>query len=403
MYETLQESFQSLLKSVGTKTYRYLYQNLHFPSKLTGIVGPRGVGKTTLMLQYIKAHFSDTSEVLYFSADHIFLVQTTLFEFVYQTYKTYGVKWFFIDEVHKYSNWNQELKNIYDSFPDIRIVFSGSSSIDLIRGSYDLSRRADLLHLHGMSFREYLNFVTNSNYPPLTFDEIVSDTRNVDKKFLGMDKVIGHFKDYLRHGYYPFYFDSSISYYERIERVIKQSIYEDIASFYNLKTPNLIYLEKILAYLATIKPGEVNTHNIAKNLRIDDKTVATYLQILQESGLIQLIYADVIGNPVLRKPQKIFLHNTTQLSALAYLIDKPAELGTLRELFFLHSLSGAGLKIKYSKQGDYQVKDIVFEMGGKNKTEKQIQSSTQKAFLALDDITISVGKRIPLYYFGFLY
>ncbi len=237
------------------------------------MIGPRGVGKTTLLLQFIKNKVLNPRDAFYFSADHIFFNTTTLWEFIQTLYEEEGVELIFVDEIHKYPNWNQELKNIYDSFPRLKIVFSGSSSLDLVTGSYDLSRRAALHYLHGLSFREYLNFTTGSNFGTLTFADIVNSPLEASADLAEIPRLKGHFKTYLRQGYYPFLFEDEGQFFDRLERVINKTIYEDIGNYYSLKTTNLRYFSKILSFLATIPPGKISMNNLAQNLSIDSKTV----------------------------------------------------------------------------------------------------------------------------------
>ncbi|MBN1684218.1 MAG: ATP-binding protein [Gammaproteobacteria bacterium] len=397
----LQQTFERLLDQTDLSFKRYLYDDFQL-SRLTGIVGPRGVGKTTLMLQYIKENLVKDQQVFYFSADSIYFSQSTLVEFVNDQYHLEGYRFFFIDEIHKYANWNQELKNLYDAFPDIKIVYSGSSMLELVKGSYDLSRRTKLYHLSGMSFREYLNFSEKSNIEAIKFSELLTHPKNFNK--LGMIRtVMGHFKKYLAIGYYPFIFEEPYTYYERVMRIIEKIIFEDIPSYFDLKTQNLHLFQRILSYLSTIPPGEVNTNNIAKNMNVAHQTMFNYLNILESVGLIQIIYPFEGGNQYLRKPQKIFLHNTTLLYTLQQLVGGMLNQGTLRELYFIQAMRDANQKVYYSKQADYRTKHTIFEIGGKNKTSKQIHDLRLPAFVLKDDILMASNQMIPLFFFGFIY
>lgn len=402
MIHSLDLIFQRLIKHVTQKHFRFLYDQFNLADRLTGLIGPRGVGKTTLLLQVIKNQFSPGSEAFYFSADHFLFEQMSIYAFIEQRYLTEGTRVFFIDEIHQYKNWNQEIKNIYDGFPDIQIIFSGSSSLDLIKGSYDLSRRARLYHLPGMSFREYLNFETGTRYEKISFETLISDPKRYDELLSNIPKIKGHFDKYLAQGFYPFYAENPLSYHEKLIGVIEKTIYEDIANFFSLKTNNLHHFKKILGFLASIPPGQVNVHNIAKNLSIDDKTVAHYLHILGETKLVNLIYPAESGNSGLRRPEKIFLNNTNLLYALEGKIGADVNIGNLRELFFIQSVQHANLDVFHSKTGDFRVGDCIFEIGGKNKTKAQIQSASN-AFLVKDDILTSSQRSIPLMLFGFLY
>lgn len=404
MSDSLHLMFKRLLDDVSTKHYRFLYEEFNLDNRLTGLIGARGVGKTTLMLQYIKNHFAndDYQTVFYFSADHIHFNSATIFDYVENLYLHEGITTFFIDEIHKYKNWNQELKNLYDGFPKMKIVFSGSSSIDLVKGAYDLSRRAKLFYLPGLSFREYLNFETNAVYPKIKMDELIKSHHRFDEEIAIIPKIKWHFTHYLKQGFYPFYAEDKLSYHEKLLTIIDKTIYEDIANFYNLKTVNLIYFKKILNFLASIMPGSSSLHNLAKNLGIDDKTVAVYLDQMQETGLLNLIYPAATGNAILRRPEKIFLNNTNLQYAIEGNLSAPVETGTIRELFFIQSVKNARIDIFYDDKADYQIGDHIFEVGGKNKTRAQIKDKAN-AFLVKDDIFVSKRGEIPLFYFGFLY
>jgi predicted AAA+ superfamily ATPase len=397
----LQETFERLLDNTTLSFKRYLYD--HFkPGRLTGLIGARGVGKTTLMLQYIKEILSQDQRVFYFSADSIYFRQTTLLGFIDDLYRLEGYRIFFIDEIHQYANWNQELKNIYDAFPDVKVIYSGSSMLEVMKGSHDLSRRATLYHLHGMSFREYLNFGARGDEPAISFDALMANPKQFNR--LGqIDTILGHFKHYLATGYYPFIFEESHTYYERVVRIIDKIIFEDIPNYFDLKTHNLHLFKKILSFLATIPPGEVNTHNIAQNMGASHQTISHYLTILQSVGLIEMVYPFEGGNQYLRKPQKIFLHNTTLFYTLQQFVGEPISQGTLRELYFIQALRDANQAIYYSKQADFCTKHFTFEIGGKNKTAKQIANLATPAYSIKDDILVANQRVIPLLFLGFIY
>ena len=402
MVKSLKLTYQRLLNNVSDKHYRFLFDQFNLDDRLTGLVGPRGVGKTTLLLQYIRMHLADKKNVFYFSADHIYFGQTTLYEFIEDMVLSEGIEIFFMDEIHKYKNWNQELKNIYDNFPTIKLVFSGSSSLELVKGSYDLSRRAKLFYLPGMSFREYLNITINTMYKPISFSDLMRNYQGFDEFLADVPKIKGHFKNYLRNGFYPFYLENPKSYHEKILEVINKTVHEDVASFYNLKTANLHQLKKILSFIATMQPGTLSVHNIGKNLSIDDKTVMNYLIYLTETGLTNLVYAVDGGHIGLRRPEKVFLNNTNLQYAIEGELGSDISIGAVRELFFIQSVAGLNETIFYSKQGDYCIQDYLFEIGGKNKKNKQIQGA-DNAFLIKDDILVSTKREIPLILFGFLY
>jgi predicted AAA+ superfamily ATPase len=402
-FRFISETFHRLIENLSFSQTRYLYPSFNLRNRLTGVIGSRGVGKTTLLLQYIKNELLKEGKCFYFSADLIYFQQTSLLEFVRDLHVIEGYHTIFIDEIHKYQGWNQELKNIYDSLPSLKIVFSGSSMLDLVAGSYDLSRRAKLYHLYGLSFREYLNFTLNASLNPIAFEEILQNTGVVLKELKSVERILPHFKEYLQKGYYPFVFEDPHSYYEKVTRVIDKIIFEDVANYYNLKTPNLQYFKRLLTYFASIPPGDLNAHNLAKNLGIDHKTVEHYMKILESVGLIREMKPYEGGSPGLRKPSKVLLDNSNLLHTLQQYLGKQSSKGMERELFFVQSLKNAGIDLFYSKQADYRTREVLFEIGGKNKTREQLKEVKEPSYLVKDDILHPLKKEIPLFLFGFLY
>ncbi len=400
----LWQTYHRLIAETDTAQHRFLFQHIDLAHRLTGIVGARGVGKTTLLLQYLKEKLYADSQSFYFSADNIYFSQVSILSFVDKLYQQQNIRIFFIDEIHKYENWNQELKNIYDSFPKVKIVFSGSSSIDLIKGAYDLSRRARLLYLPGMSFREYLNIKTASHYAPISFDDLLLHHQKIAAKLSQISKIASHFEAYKTMGYYPMVFQWREDLYPAIANIIEKTIYEDIANFYKLKTENLSCFKKIINFLATIPPGEVNTNNISNHLGVDNKTTTNYLEILSKTGLIKMLYPVATGHQLLSKPAKIYLDNTTLLAGVNTFLSEKIDIGTQRELLFMQFLKGAGLPVFYPKIGDFQVNEVVFEVGGRNKKMHQLASVKHyKKMVVKDDILVGFENQIPLYLFGFLY
>ncbi|NOY74641.1 MAG: AAA family ATPase [Kiritimatiellaeota bacterium] len=403
MIEHIAATSRRLLDAMRYRHHRYIFNEFNTDDRLTGLIGPRGTGKTTILLQYINEVVEDQGSCIYASLDNLYFSRNTLLDFVNELYDDYGIRYFFLDEIHKYDNWNQELKNLYDSYPDIKIVFSGSSSIDLVKGIYDLSRRGTLFHIAGMSFREYLLFNDIVDLPSITIDQIINDRSDIERKIASVKKLKGYFKDYLGKGYYPFSFEGIDFYNQKIQRIIEKTIYEDISNFYKLKTENLSNFKRILAYLATIPPGKLNRNNIAGKIGLDNKTVTNYLNILAETGLVELISENKPGSNLLKKTGKIYLDNPDLYFSIAEDVGFGAETGTLREIFFIKMVKNAGLRIHYSKKGDFNVGGTIFEIGGKNKTLKQIKCELDNAFLVKDDILYGGKYEIPLYVFGFLY
>ena len=404
MIDPLRNTYHRLINELEIETFRYLYKSFDLSNRLTVLIGPRGVGKTTMLLQFVKHRIKNLDDAFYFSADHMYFNKISIYDFIQELYETEGTSIIFIDEIHKYKNWNQELKNVYDAFPKISVVFSGSSSIDLVKGTHDLSRRAVIMRLPGLSFREYLLLKTGQEIPATDLNTLLDDYINLSSKLSQIPKIKGHFIDYLKKGYYPFLFENEDHYYEKIGFIVEKTIFEDIANYYDLQTANLHYFKKILYFLSTIPPGKINIHNLAKNLGIDDKTVRNYVNILQNTGLATLLFSDQRGASLIRKPEKMFIENTSMYHSLCYHLGQSVDLGSIRELFFINSLSNSGEKVLYSKSaGDYRVRNTIFEIGGRSKKGKQIRDVKSDAYLVKDNILIGNKTSIPLYMFVFLY
>lgn len=400
--DNLIQIYRRLLEEVKPSYYRKFYQDFQMDNRFIGVVGARGVGKTTFLLQYLREHYGNSEKGLYLSADNLYFTDHTLFETADQFIKFYGGELLCIDEIHKYKNWNQELKNIFDSYPSLQVLFSGSSSIDLIKGRYDLSRRVILRQMYGFSFREFLEFQTGNKYPVFTLQEIL-DPSFYNNKIGKTKKLLGFFHEYCKCGYYPT--ASKIKTYEAFRDtligIIEKTVYEDITSFYALKTENLDSLKKIIYYFATTTPGGLSIHKLAKSLGKDHATITEYVQILRDTGLLRFLLIDKYGHALIRNTEKVYLNNTNLLYAVNESIGKQTITGTQRELFAVSCLEDSGYKVFYSKVGDISCGDYTFEIGGESKSDIQIKN-TKKAFILKDNIVFSSSNIRPLYLLGFL-
>ncbi|MFP4362348.1 MAG: ATP-binding protein, partial [Spirochaetia bacterium] len=329
--------------------------------------------------------------------------QNSLLDLVNELYEVKGVRYYFLDEVHKYPRWQQEIKNIYDSFPDVYLVFSGSSSIDLVGGAYDLSRRAALYRLHGLSFREYLYFQGIADIAPVELHEILKTREVLEEKLAIVDTLRGHFKDYLSFGYYPFFLESRETYAQMLFQVIEKTVFEDIAHYYSLKTENLHCFKQILSYTATIPPGELNVNTISKNIRLDNKTVRAYLTILENTGMVALVKSRKSGSTELKQKEKIYLDNPNIYQAFNEQTGHSSNIGSVREIFFINMVRNSGHTVFHTSPGDFVIDNTIFEIGGRNKGMDQIRKSTKPAYLVKDDILYGSKNEIPLHLFGFLY
>jgi uncharacterized protein len=353
------------------------------------------------MIQWIREK-ENPDRCMYASLDHIWFSSHRLLDFVRDMYQLDGRTLFFLDEAHRYPDWNREIKNIYDSFPEIQIVFSGSSSLDLVKGQYDLSRRGKLFRMHGLSFREFLLFKTGKSLKAYSFGDLIDQAPEISRENSVFPRIKGLFQEFLRVGYYPFYFEDPETYYPRILNSVDKTVYEDIANFYSLSTSKLPMFKKLLVYLATIPPAELNVNTLARNLEIDHKTVSAYLEMMHETSLTQSLRLDQDGKSVLRSADKVLLDNANLYYAVATQSGFEPNLGSLRETFFVNALRGAGVTVQYSKQGDYRSEGRIFEIGGESKTKKQIRG-TKNAFLVKDGMMTAAPGELPLYLFGFLW
>lgn len=401
--DKLIQIYRSLLAGTRPVYYRKFYSDFKMDNRFIGVVGARGVGKTTFLLQFLREHYGESEKGLYISADNLYFADHTLFDTADQFVKLYAGELLCIDEIHKYKNWNQEVKNIFDSYPNLNILFSGSSSIDLIKGRYDLSRRVILRRMHGFSFREYLEFKTGNKYPLLTLDEILNPSFHKDTKIGETEKLLGFLHEYWKKGYYPT--STAIKSYDAfcdtLIGVIEKTIYEDVTSFYSLKTENLDTLKKLVYFFATSSPGSMSINQLSQSLQKDHATISQYIQILRDTGILRFLLIDKSGHALVRNAEKVYLDNTNLLYGVNESIGKETFIGTVRELFTIACLEDSGHHVFYSKTGDIKSEEYTFEIGGVGKSKKQIKE-TPNAYVLKDNILYSSLNIRPLYLFGFL-
>ncbi|HHE46007.1 MAG TPA: ATPase [Candidatus Moranbacteria bacterium] len=405
--ENLIKNSRNLLKSVKTKKRRYLYDEIDFSQKMISIIGQRGVGKTTMLLQYLNERKNKDKQI-YISLDDVFFLENSLKKTVETLYYDYGIRVFCIDEVHKYKNWNQELKNVYDLLPDIKILFSGSSSIDIIHGAYDLSRRVMAYNLYGLSFREFLEFKTNKNFDKIELADLLKKYQRYSVQLSSEINILKLFREYLEYGYYPYFLEGAGQVFEtKLKNVLDKTIYEDIASLNNIKTENIYIFKRIMNFLASAPPGKININKLASALGIAFETAELYVDILHKITLIRYLLKDKKGYKLIRKTEKVFLDNTNLAIYWGNKLGLKKNIGMLRELFIVNQIQNINEPIfATEKRGDFFIKlnkkRYTFEIGGKSKDFKQI-SKIENSFLAVDDVEIAGKKKIPLYLFGFLY
>lgn len=391
------ENYNRLLGESRPSTFRYLYEDINWKNRLIVLKGARGVGKTTMLLQHIANAFEDTSEALYVSADHIWFANHSLIDLAEYHY-THGGTHLFIDEIHKYSNWQQEIKNIYDSFPHLNLIVTGSSMLRLEHALGDLSRRCKEYTMRGMSFREYLKLENIADWPILSLEDILQRHIQLASKMTGQVKVLGHFENYLRHGYYPFYIEEGNGFDERLQRVINTVLNEDIPAVANVEYETIYKLRQLLAIFSEQSPYTLNVSALARTLKTSTSQVMKLLDLLSQAAIIRRLFSKEGSMKMLQKPEKVLFDNTN----IMYALSAEADQGTLRETYLADMMS-LGHTISMPQKGDLLVdKHILFEVGGRTKGYKQI-ANIPDSYVVADGIDIGFENKIPLWLFGMMY
>lgn len=396
---------------IKNQTYkRYFFQQTPFKHRLSLLMGQRGVGKTTVLIQYLLSQVNNdylNPNILYIQADHFLMGNTSLYK-IAEKFTLLGGQLIVFDEIHKYQDWSKELKSIYDTFPDLKIIASGSSALEIHKGTHDLSRRAIVHVLHGLSFREYLELYCGLEMPPYALEEILKNHERLVVHILKIvakssKKILSHFLDYLSHGYYPYFreINDVALYHLSVEQNLHTAIESDLVAIYPYLTGNSVKkIKQLLSFISQSVPFTPHWHKLKSILDIgDERTLKTYFKYLEDAGLIQTLLKATQKMQKLEAPEKIYLNNPNQMYAMVY--DKHNK-GTLRETFFLNMLS-AQHHVTLPVHGDFLVDDqYLFEVGGHKKGFQQLQQ-VKNAYLACDEIERGIGAKIPLWLFGFLY
>ena len=397
--EKLAEYSALRVQNVDLGFKRYLWNKIDWDNRLIAITGARGVGKTTLLLQHIREHLGGRpDEVLFVSMDDLYFTKTSIVDFADEFVKR-GGRYLFLDEIHKYPGWSREVKNAYDYFSELNIVITGSSALDIYRGTADLSRRAVLYRLKGLSFREYIELRHKYVFPVISLDELLKDPSKHIYAILDKIKPIKLFEEYLHLGYYPFFIEDTGAYHIRLRQTINHVLETDLPSIENIDYKSVYQLRRLLAVIAELVPFKPNILKLSKQLGISRETLMKYLQLLARAGLLLMLDPGTRGISRMNKPEKVYLENTNLLFALT---DSQVKTGTMRETFLLNQLS-EGYTVFYSGQGDFFADNkYTIETGGKLKTRKQV-AEVANAYIAADNIEYAYKNKIPLWLFGFLY
>lgn len=388
--EKLQISFDAMLRPITPSFHRYMFDRINWNNRMIGLVGPRGVGKTTLMLQYAKEKLNRNT-TLFVNADDLYFSSHHLVDLADEFVKR-GGSHLIIDEIHKYKDWARELKLIYDYQADLKVYFTGSSILDINKGSVDLSRRAILYSMQGLSFREYLNLFHQIEIPVYSLADIIQHQIELPDKF----RPYTYFKPYLETGYYPF--SKEDQFYIRLQQVINKTLEVDIPQYSEMSVSTGRKLKQLLTIIARSVPFKPNMSSIATMLRVSRNNLSDYFLYLEEAGLIAQLRDGTGGIRGLGKVDKVYLDNPTLMSCLG---EELSEVGNIRETFFLNQM-----RVKHdvitSAISDFQITDYTFEVGGKNKKQKQLQG-IENGFIVKDDIEQGYMNVIPLWQFGLTY
>ncbi|MBQ9677497.1 MAG: AAA family ATPase [Prevotella sp.] len=381
---------EGMLELTHSNFYRYMYNQVSWDARMFGLVGPRGVGKTTMLLQYIKEN-KGNRKMLYVSADHVFFSNHTLIELADEFAKESGEQ-LFIDEIHKYENWSRELKQIYDTHPDIKIVFTGSSVLDIYKGVADLSRRAPIFNMQGLSFREYLKLFHDKDVPLYSLEDILAQKAQIPD----VRHPLPFFQNYLRRGYYPF--SQDINFEIELRQVINQTMEVDIPQYANMTSSTGRKLKKLLTVIAQSVPFKPVMDSLATVVGVSRNILPDYFLYMEQAGMIGQLRDNTGGIRGIGKVEKVYIDNTS----LAYLLGGNAtDIGNIRETFFYNQMR-VTTDVISSRISDFEINGKTFEVGGKKKGKKQI-SHADEGYIVRDDIELGNGNIIPLWAFGLTY
>ena len=404
-FQNLFSEQNQLLNQISLEKKRYLYNEINWNLQSLAILGQRGLGKTTMMLQYIKEYYHHSDKALYISLDNPYFQSISLYEFA-SDFSAYGGEVLFIDEVHKYSDWARHIKSIYDSL-SLRVVISGSSILQINKQNVDLSRRTIVYHLENLSFREYLFLKEEVSFKSYSLEEIIKNHFEIASKISQEIKPLKLFQEYLEFGCYPFVLEDRGSYHLRIIQIINLILESDLPHINKIEMQQIRKLKKLLYLLAVSVPFIPNITDLAKATDISRPKLYEYLNYLEEAKIINSIRTPEKDYNIMSKPEKLFMQNTN----ISFALTKKVDTGSAREAFFVNQIKNyfslqnrfINEDIYVAKKGDFLVDNrYTFEIGGKNKSFKQIKDM-DNSFVASDGIEIGFGNKIPLWLFGFLY
>jgi predicted AAA+ superfamily ATPase len=395
--EKLFEKYFRKIDQVELHFTRYLLSGIDWSNRLIGIKGARGAGKTTLLLQYARQHLPAGNQTLYVSLDNLYFTEHNLPDFADDFVKQ-GGKYLLLDEVHRYPNWSVQIKNIYDDHPGLQVIFTGSSILQLQKAKGDLSRRAVMYELAGLSFREFINLSAGVTLPSISLDDLALHHNEFAREVVKVVRPLEYFKDYLSNGYYPYYLENRPSYPEKLAETINLALNTDLPSSTEVSYASIEKLKQLLYIIAQSVPFQPNVSKLAERIGVTRNTLVLFFKYLEELRIVKRIFSSTQGIGLLQKPDKILMHHPNLQYALA---DAHANVGSIRESFFVNQ-TGYQHDVSYTKQGDFLVNGLTYEVGGRNKNSRQIQH-IENACIVADDLEIGINNKLPLWIFGFLY
>ena len=394
--QRLNSIYLHLLDDISLNFTRYIYEQINWNNRLILLKGSKGVGKTTMLLQHIKRTFNNPTDAFYASADNSWFTTHTLIDLA-EYLVAHGIFYLFLDEVHKYLSWDKQIKEIYDSFPKLHVVITGSSMLQLNETEADLSRRCRSYTMQGLSFREYLALEQVAQLPTLSLDEILHNHTTIAAYISNQLPIMKHFEHYIEHGYYPFYKDEGDGFAERLDNVVNTIIQVEMPSIAKISYELVYKIKILLGTLAALNPYTLNVSKLSNKLETSRDSIYKMLDLMQKAGLIRRLYQKSSGIKILQKPEKILFDNTN----LMYALSPNTDMGTLRETFVANMLCSHQLSMP--TVGDLLVDgQHLFEVGGKNKKYKQI-ADIPNSYVVMDGIDVGFDNKIPLWLFGMLY
>ena len=395
--ESLFEKYYRKLDQVSLSFQRSLGRDIDWSNRLIGIKGARGAGKTTLLLQHAKQNLPGDDKTLYVSLDDLYFTENRLFDLA-DRFRKQGGRYLLLDEVHRYNTWSQELKNIYDDFADLKIIFTGSSIIHLDSAKADLSRRALLYELTGLSFREFLQVTTGHVFSKVSLEQLLKGHVHLAREVSDKIRPLEHFKKYLRYGYYPYFLENEKAYPLKLAETISLALTSDLPAIHPISYASIEKIRLLLHIISESVPFKPNISKLSEHTGINRNTLVSFIRYLEDLRIIHGLYATGTGMTLLQKPEKIFLHHPNLLFSLS---PTSADVGNIRETFFINQVSTV-LPVAYAQDGDFTVGKYTFEIGGQSKQRRQVRH-LENAYVIADDIEIGHQHKIPLWLFGFFY